>query len=180
MPRKLKVFRAPIGFDDAYVAAPSRKAALAAWGSDADLFARGIAEQVTDAALMAAPLAAPGQVIRLSRGDLAAQLKALGPRKRKARPERAAPAPKAQDRARQKAPPKPPPKRDKVDAAEAALAEARAAHGLEMGAIEREREAIERRIETLRKRHARDIARLERARDAAREAYRAALEKWSG
>jgi hypothetical protein len=28
---KLKVFRTPIGFHDAYVAAPSKKAALAAW-----------------------------------------------------------------------------------------------------------------------------------------------------
>jgi hypothetical protein len=33
MPRaaKLKVFRTPIGFHDAYVAAPSQKAALEAW-----------------------------------------------------------------------------------------------------------------------------------------------------
>ncbi len=35
MARKLKVFRTPAGFHDAYVAAPSRKAALAAWGADA-------------------------------------------------------------------------------------------------------------------------------------------------
>ena len=46
---KLKVFRTPTGFHDAYVAAPSRKAALAAWGAEADLFARGTAEEVTDA-----------------------------------------------------------------------------------------------------------------------------------
>ena len=32
---KLKVYRTPIGFHDAYVAAPSQKAALDAWGSDA-------------------------------------------------------------------------------------------------------------------------------------------------
>eukprot|EP01035_Chromulina_nebulosa_P046785 gene46785-63390_t len=57
MPRQLKVFRTPIGFHDAYVAAPSRKAALQAWGSDADLFARGMAEIVTDPALTAGPLA---------------------------------------------------------------------------------------------------------------------------
>lgn len=30
--RKLKVYRTPIGFHDAYVAAPSQKAALEAWG----------------------------------------------------------------------------------------------------------------------------------------------------
>ena len=51
MPRKLKVFRTSAGFDDAYVAAPSRKAALAAWGADADLFARGVAEEVSDTTL---------------------------------------------------------------------------------------------------------------------------------
>lgn len=51
----LKVFRTPAGFHDAYVAAPSQKAALKAWGSEADLFARGIAEKVTDPKLMEAP-----------------------------------------------------------------------------------------------------------------------------
>ena len=30
---RLKVFRTSIGFHDAYVAAPSRKAALEAWGA---------------------------------------------------------------------------------------------------------------------------------------------------
>ena len=33
---------------DAYAAAPSRKAAFEAWGSDRDLCGRGLAEQVTD------------------------------------------------------------------------------------------------------------------------------------
>ena len=37
--RKLQVFRTAIGFDDALVAAPSRKAALTAWGAEKDLFA---------------------------------------------------------------------------------------------------------------------------------------------
>lgn len=64
---KLKVYRTPAGFHDAYVAATSQKAALAAWGSDANLFARGIAEEVTDPALMAAPLDHPGEVIRVAR-----------------------------------------------------------------------------------------------------------------
>ena len=59
MPRaaKLKVFRTPIGFHDAYVAAPSQKAAMEAWGSGTDLFARGEAELVTDPALTAEPVA---------------------------------------------------------------------------------------------------------------------------
>lgn len=70
MARKLKVFRTPIGFHDAYVAAPSRKAALQAWGADADLFARGMAEEVTDATLMKEPLTHPGQVVRKIRGTM--------------------------------------------------------------------------------------------------------------
>jgi hypothetical protein len=77
MARKLKVYRTPIGFHDAYVAAPSQKAALKAWGSDADLFARGFAELVTDAALTAAPLEHPGEVIRLRRGSDAENMAAL-------------------------------------------------------------------------------------------------------
>ena len=60
---KLKVYRTPIGFHDAYVAAPSQKAALKAWGADADLFARGVAEMVTDESLLAEPLARPGEVV---------------------------------------------------------------------------------------------------------------------
>ena len=62
--QKLKVFRTPIGFHDAYVAAPSRKAALEAWGADSNIFAQGIAEEVTDPKLMEEPLADPGKVIR--------------------------------------------------------------------------------------------------------------------
>ncbi len=62
--QKLKVFRAPIGFHDVYVAAPSRKAALEARGSDHDLFARGMAEEVVDPELIREPLARPGEIIR--------------------------------------------------------------------------------------------------------------------
>jgi hypothetical protein len=85
MPRakKLKVYRTPIGFHDAYVAAPSQKAALEAWGSDADLFARKVAEQVTDPKLMTEPLARPGQVIRKLRGTAEEQLASLAPTKRR-------------------------------------------------------------------------------------------------
>lgn len=166
MPRKLKVFRTPTGFHDAYVAAASRKAALAAWGSEADLFARGVAEEVTDPTLMAEPLARPGEVIRLSRGDLPAQLKALGPRRRKVVPAG------QPGKATRKPRPKRPPSREKVAAAEAALAEARRRHA-------REAEAVEAQLAALRARHARETARLERARDRAREAYRSALANWS-
>ena len=181
MPRKLKVFRTPVGFHDAYVAAPSRKAALAAWGADADLFARGVAEQVTDPKLMAAPLERPGQVIKLSRGDLATQLKALGPRKKagtKAKAKAKAEEPE-QPNKRKQAKPKPPPRRDKVDAADAALKTTRQRHAREEKKLVDQRDAIERKLEALRARQAKETARLERKRDAAREAYREALERWS-
>ncbi|MCB4862792.1 hypothetical protein K7W03_24710 [Sphingobium sp. PNB] len=52
MAPRLKLFRTPIGFHDAYVAASSRKAALKTWGADADLFARGIAERIDDPKLL--------------------------------------------------------------------------------------------------------------------------------
>lgn len=172
MPRKLKVFRTPIGFHDAYVAAPTKKAALEAWGTDANLFARGTAEEVTDPKLTAAPLERPGEVIRVSRGDLSAQLKALGPRKgRKSAPKKAAARSAPARRS-------PPPKRDKVDAAERALDEARDRHDREAAALEAERDAIERRLEKLRAQQGKETTRLERARDKARTAYREALEKW--
>ena len=178
MPRKLKVFRTPTGFHDAYVAAPSRKAALAAWGSDADLFARGVAEEVTEARLMAEPLKRPGEVIKLSRGDLATQLKALGPRKKRAK-AKAAGEPDEPAKPRKAAKPKPPPKRDKIDAAEAALKQARQRHSAAQDKLEGERDAIERKLEALRAKQDKEAARLERKRDEARAAYREALEKWS-
>ena len=87
---KLKLYRTVAGFHDAYVAASSQKAALAAWGSDKDLFARGLAEQVTDEALAAEALAAPGTVIRRSRGTTAEQIAALPPDPTAATAEQAA------------------------------------------------------------------------------------------
>ena len=80
MPRqqKLEVYRTPIRFHGAYVAAPSQKVALQAWGSDSDLFAQKIAEQVNDPELMKEPLAHPGEIIRTLRGTTEEQVEALG------------------------------------------------------------------------------------------------------
>ena len=67
---KLKVFCATSGFHDSIVAAPSRPAALKAWGARTDLFSMGVAKQVTDPQIVEKALARPGQVIRLRRsGD---------------------------------------------------------------------------------------------------------------
>lgn len=77
--RPLKVFRTSTGFDDAYIATTSRRAALEAWGTDKDLFARGAAEQITDPELMALALQQPGEVVRLPRASAAQHLSAAGP-----------------------------------------------------------------------------------------------------
>jgi len=172
MARKLKVFRTVAGFHDAYVAAPSRKAALEAWGTTADLFARGAAEQVTDEALMAEPLKRPGEVIMKSRGGLADNLKALGPRKKKAKAS--ADEPEAKPRKRSK-----PPSRDRLDKAEAALEEATKRHAAELKKLEADRDAIERRIEALRARQEKEANKLEQREREARETYRDALARWS-
>jgi len=181
MPRKLKVFRTAIGFHDAYVAASSRKAALEAWGADADLFARGVAEEVTDPKLGKEALAHPGEVIRVSRGGLSEHLKALPKKKKAGKPKSKANETPAEEPGKPKKPtkPKPPPRRDKVDAAEQALEAARRKHRTEAAKLERERDAIERKLDALRSKQAEEVAALETKRDAAREAYRKALDSWS-
>jgi hypothetical protein len=75
---KLKVFRTPVGFHDAYVAAPSQKAALAIWGVDANLFAQGLAEIVVDPALTQVALSRPGEVVKVPRGSAAEHIEAAG------------------------------------------------------------------------------------------------------
>jgi hypothetical protein len=99
--KKLKVFKTTIGFHDAYVAAPSQKAALAAWGSDHNLFATGAAEQISDAALTAEPLAKPGEVIKKVRGSVGDHLAALTKTDRPRRSTKAPLPPRCRARAAQ-------------------------------------------------------------------------------
>lgn len=165
---KLKVFRTPIGFHDAYVAAPSRKAALEAWGADADLFARGAAEQVTDNALMKEPLSRPGEVIKRARGSAEDHLAASTPAPRRSKA----------DRPRSAAKPVPRPSRDALTAAEDALDERRRKIEAEIARLEAERARLARQIAATRKSAERDARGLEDQRDKARAAYEKALEKW--
>lgn len=183
MARKLKVFRTPAGFHDAYVAAPSRKAALAAWGADADLFARGVAEEVTDPALMEEPLARPGEVVRRSRGSAAEQLAALPPD----RPKRAREAEQEEEASRRKTaarskkptpPPTPRPSRAELEAAEAALEQEDARRRDEEKALAERQAALDRERREAARRHERERSRLEAAREAAAGAYAAAVEQW--
>jgi hypothetical protein len=67
--RKLKVFQAQFGFYDTVVAAPSRAAALRAWGTHQDLFASGEAKLTSDDAAIAAARAHPETPLRRAVGS---------------------------------------------------------------------------------------------------------------
>lgn len=169
--RRLKVYRTAIGFHDAYVAAPSQKAALEAWGSDVNLFARGAAEEETDESLTREPLARPGEVVKLLRGTEAEQLRALGkgPAKGKHRPARPA--------VRRKRPPRP--SRAAVDKAESALEQAKERHREALAELRVEEEALAQRRRTLEARHRDQRERLERRADEARRDYSNAMAAWA-
>ncbi|HWH22927.1 MAG TPA: hypothetical protein VNT25_06555 [Allosphingosinicella sp.] len=174
MPRsaKLKVYRTPIGFHDAYVAAPSKKAAMEAWGSGKDLFTRGEAEEVTEPELTAEPLASPGQVIKRLRATAEEQVAALGETKSKSikPPRKAEP--------KQKRPPRP--SREALDEAEAALVKAEERHRVELKEISDREAALARERNALVEAHAKEADRLTRRRDEAEYDYQQAMRRWRG
>jgi hypothetical protein len=171
--KKLKVYRTPIGFHDAYVAAPSQKAALEAWGSDANLFARGIAEEVTDEKLTAEPLASPGKVIKRSRGGMAEQIAALPPDQKPTKRPAAAKAPQLK-------PEKPPPSRAALEAAEEALAASTARHANELVELKQREVALQKERQRIEASHAAEQEKLEAAELKARRAYERAVQDWQG
>jgi hypothetical protein len=175
MPRKLKVFRTPIGFHDAYVAATSQKEALAAWGSDADLFARGMADVVTDPNLTKEPLARPGQVVKRARGTTEQHLAAL-PKSPKARTAR--PAATAVPAAKKAKPVKPKPSRRKLDAAEQMLERADDKYRKLADAVRDREEALRRERHELNARRAAELAKLQRRLDDARSDHDRAMDEW--
>lgn len=189
MPRKqkFKVFRTPIGFHDAYVAAPSQKAAMQAWGSDADLFARGIAERVDDPELMREPLENPGKVIRRLRGTMAEQLAALPKDAPPQRAKASSPEPKALRRqAVRKASAKPAPRskpkpdRTALDRAEQALAAIEQRQQGERDALARRQAALEREQRQLERTQDRERATAEQHIEATRVKYEKATRMWRG
>ncbi len=163
---RLKVFLTPAGFDDVLVAAPSRRAALQAWGARGDLFALGEACEVDDPELTALALARPGEVVRRPRGDMAALLAA-------------APKPRPGVKAAAPAPPTPP-DRSALDAAEGALAAAQAELDGELAAIMEERARLDRREAEARRAGRTRLAALERTRAAAARRYDAAVQSNGG
>lgn len=149
---KLKVFRTVSGFHDSYVAAPSRAAALRAWGASTDLFAMGAAEEVKDPKLMKAALEKPGVVFRVKRG--AADATPVE-RKATAKPTR-------------------PPSRKRLDKAEQALDEARRAGDAALAEIDANIAKLDEQRRKLIATNERDVAKRQAAVDRAREEYSAA------
>jgi hypothetical protein len=114
MTRKLKTYLTSVGFFDLAIAAPSMKAALAAWGSNSNLFHQGFANEVTDGSVVEATMAQPGVVLRRPVGSnkpfkVDAAFSADLPDKRTEKPSR---------RQRNERPP--PPKMDQKAASKAA------------------------------------------------------------
>ncbi len=108
MPRHLKVFRAHLGFYDTAVAAPSRAAALKAWGSRQNLFREGVASETKDPQAVTAALAKPGVVLRRPVGSNAPFSENPGLPQIPKAPKKTPPA-KTQAKSQ---PPEPPPRRE--------------------------------------------------------------------
>ena len=172
MARALKVYRTAIGFHDAYVATPTKKAALEAWGADRNLFASGRAEEIADPKLTKAPLADPGKVIKVLRGSAAEQFAALersAPRRARAKPDASPPSR-----------PAPRPSRAALDRADKTLVAAEQRHDRALDALaKREAKLREERRALQRERDA-ELDQFRDERDRAAEAYDEAMRAWRG
>ena len=196
--QKLKVFKTPIGFHDAYVAVPSRKAALEAWGAGTDLFSAKIAEEVTelDGEAATEALAKPGEVVRAKR--VGGEEEEPRPSTRSGRTEKKKGSPSTGSGRTQKTKkegesriksgvtkktpkpkPKPKPSRAALDRAEAALAKIEEKQAAEQAELDREevRLANRRRVVEKKQREAMEAAQTKR--DEAERAYRKAMREWA-
>lgn len=165
---KLKVFRLPVGFHDAYVAAPSQKAAAAAWGADIAVFSRGEAEVVTQPDLMEEPLAHPGKVIKRLRGTAAEQIAALGPLEDGEPKRKAAPPKKA----------KPRPSRTALEEAEQEMEAMRARHAKARRSLAEREAELERERKSLEAAQRAEMKRLEDRLGKVASAYEQAMQRW--
>jgi hypothetical protein len=176
--RTLKVFRISAGFEDAYIAASSQKAALEAWGAKRNLFAQGAAEHVTDPDLVKAALAHPGEVLRVPRGTTAEHLAAAGTTARRATPVNGPEEPgKAPAKPKK---PRPRPKREKLDAARARLEQRRRDLRAQDNELAEEIDRLKARLAKQRKQNATELAALEQQVEKEERRFRKALATWEG
>jgi hypothetical protein len=169
--RKLKVYSTPIGFHDAFVAAPSQKAALEAWGASTNLFSQGSAHVVTDPKLAKVPLENPGHVVKVQRGSHAEQLAALAEQKLPKR--RSTPEPEILPKKSRKRAAKP--GRAALTKGEAALARLNERHSGELERLEKQQVALEEKIGSVRRHHERELDAAQEKLDEERARYREAI-----
>lgn len=168
---RLKVFRADLGFFETIVAAPSQKAALAAWGVNQDLFKEGAAKVTTDPAAVDAASAQPGVVLRRGAGT-------SDPFRPESEPPTSLPKPPDLPKPPKPPPakgsppkPKPPPDRSKLTAAEKALADREGRFDEDLESLAERRRELDAREAELRARMDKDRTALQAAVDRARTAY---------
>ncbi|MES2495813.1 MAG: hypothetical protein V4618_06855 [Pseudomonadota bacterium] len=173
--RKLKVFRTAIGFHDAYIAVPSKKAALDAWGSDRNLFAIGAAESVEDGALADKARSVPGKVIKVARGTTDQHLAALPKDVKK---PRASPAKEPQTAVRPRIS-RPRPSRRALEKANAALEKAERARADELERLDQQIAALTDARRAKREAHDERIANLRDKITDAQNRYDSEMATWS-
>ena len=177
--KKLKVFRTAVGFHDAYVAAPSQKAALEAWGSDSNLFSQGLEEQVASGPGVDEALSNPGVVIRTSRGSVKEQMAALGETAtaegRSGQPQR---QPKRASASVGKTLREPKPSRGELSDAEEALDQLRGQQTKALDEIARRQKDLDRERSALERQQEREMIAAKQAVDKLRRTYDARLAAW--
>ena len=134
------------------------------------MFAMGAAEAVSDPALTEAPLAEPGTVIKLSRGSAADHLAAEADRIANNEPSTAT--------VRKRSKPKPLPSRARVEAADAALTDAKTAYERDLEKVDAEAAILRDRKAAIEAKHEAAIRALAAKRDSADAAYQKAVDRW--
>jgi hypothetical protein len=172
--QKLKVYSTPIGFHDAFVAAPSQKAALEAWGASTNLFSQGSAHVVTDPKLAKVPLQHPGQVIKVSRGTHAEQLAALA--KQEAPKRKSAPEVEIIPKKAKKRPPKP--NRAGLTKAEDAVDTLRSKQDAELTRLEKQIDALEKRRREMQRSHERERDKAQQRLEEEQGAYQRSIDRY--
>jgi len=154
MPRKLKTFVTESGFFELAVAAPSMKAALKDWGIEVNLFQQGLARQTDDPAIVTVAEAAPGTVLRRPIGSRGlfreeaelpevkgtarrSKAKSDGQARRVSQPHKKAASHKPQGTVDLRA----------IRQVRAALEAAETRHRDKTAALDKERDALERRVQ---------------------------------
>jgi hypothetical protein len=173
--RKLKVFQAQIGFFDTVVAAPSRAAALRAWGVRQDLFAENLAYPTEDPDAVRAALAHPEIPLkRPAGGSDPFEVEPGGLPQPPAEPK-SGKAAKAHAKARPEPEPEPPPPdRSALDQAEAALRDLDERRREQEAAMRRRRAALEAEADKAERAYLEERRKASAALVAAREAWRKA------